>query len=48
MDEDDFLEQGHGISQDQRAELGLGALVFVVVGLLLAMLAFVLYQAWNV
>jgi phosphate transport system permease protein len=29
MDEDDFLEQGQGISQDQRAELGLGALVFV-------------------
>jgi phosphate transport system permease protein len=46
MDEDDFLEEGHGISQDRRAELGLGALVFVVVGLLLAMLAFVTYQAW--
>jgi phosphate transport system permease protein len=46
MDEDDFLEQSQGISQDQRAELGLGALVFVVVGLLLAMLAFVIYQAW--
>jgi phosphate transport system permease protein len=46
MDEDDFLEQGQGISQDQRAELWLGALVFVVVGVLLAMLAFVTYQAW--
>jgi phosphate transport system permease protein len=46
MDEDDFLEQDRGMSQDQRAELGLGALVFVVVGLLLAMLAFVTYQAW--
>jgi phosphate transport system permease protein len=46
MDEDDFLEEGHGMSQDRRAVLGLGALVFVVVGLLLAMLAFVTYQAW--
>jgi phosphate transport system permease protein len=46
MDEDDFLEQDHGTSQDQRAELGLGALVFVVVGLLLAMLAFVVHEAW--
>jgi phosphate transport system permease protein len=46
MDEDDFLEQDQGISQDQRAELGLGALVFVVVGLLLAMLAFVVHEAW--
>src|ERR1700733_9954543 len=46
MDEDDFLEPDHGMSQDQRAELGLGALGFVVVGLLLAMLAFVTYEAW--
>ena len=46
MDEDPFLEQGRGISQDQRAELGLGALVFVVVALLLAMLAFVFHEAW--
>ncbi|MBV8966745.1 MAG: ABC transporter permease subunit [Mycobacteriaceae bacterium] len=46
MDEDDLLEQDRGISQDQRAELGLGALVFVVVGLLLAMFAFVLHEAW--
>ena len=46
MDEDVFLERDQGLSQDQRAELGLGALVFVVVGLLLAMLAFVLHEAW--
>jgi ABC-type phosphate transport system permease subunit len=46
MDEDDFLEQDEGISQDQRAELGLGALVFVVVALLLALFAFVLREAW--
>ena len=46
MDEDDFLEPDHGISQDQRAELGLGALVFLVVGLLLAMLAFIFHEAW--
>jgi ABC-type phosphate transport system permease subunit len=46
MDEDDFLEQDHGMSQDQRAEIGLGALVFAVVGLLLAMLAFVVHEAW--
>lgn len=46
MDEDDFLEQDRGLSQDQRAELGLGALVFTVVALLLAMLAFVLHEAW--
>jgi phosphate ABC transporter permease protein PstC len=46
MDEDYFLEPEQGISQDQRAELGLGALVFVVVGLLLAMFVFVLHEAW--
>ena len=46
MDEDDFLEQDRGLSQDQRAELWLGALVFTVVGLLLAMFAFVLHEAW--
>jgi len=46
MDEDDFLDQGQGISQDQRAELWLGALVFLVVALLLALLGFVTYQAW--
>ena len=46
MDEDDFLERDRGLSKDQRAELGLGALVFTVVALLLAMLAFVLHEAW--
>jgi phosphate transport system permease protein len=46
MDEDAFLEQERGLSQDQRAELGLGALVCVVVGLLLAMLVFVVHEAW--
>jgi phosphate transport system permease protein len=46
MDEHDFLEPERGISQDQRAELGLGVLVFVVVGLLLAMFAFVVHEAW--
>jgi phosphate transport system permease protein len=46
MDEDDFLEPGQGISQDQRAELWLGALVFLVVALLLALLGFVTYEAW--
>ena len=42
----EFLEGNRGLSQDQRAELGLGALVLVVVGLLVAMLAFVLHEAW--
>jgi phosphate transport system permease protein len=46
MDEDPFLERGNSISQDQRAEVGLGALVFVVVALLLAMLVFVFHEAW--
>jgi ABC-type phosphate transport system permease subunit len=46
MDEDPFPDRGQGISQDQRAELGLGALVFVVVALLLAMLVFVFHEAW--
>ena len=42
----EFLERRPGLSQDQRAELGLGALVFVVVALLVAMLAFVFHEAW--
>jgi phosphate transport system permease protein len=46
MDEDPLLEPERGLSQDQRAELGLGALVFTVVGLLLAMFVFVLHEAW--
>jgi len=42
-----FLEaEEHGFSPDQRAELGLGALVCVVVLVLLAMLAFILKEAW--
>jgi phosphate transport system permease protein len=46
MDEE-FLEPGeHGVTQDQRAELGLGALVCFVVLVLLAMLAFILKEAW--
>jgi phosphate transport system permease protein len=42
----DFLQANRGLSQDQRAELGLGALVFVVLGLLVAMLVFVFREAW--
>ncbi len=45
MDEDD-LEPQSGLDQDRRAELGLGALVCVVVAVLVAMLAFVLKEAW--
>jgi phosphate transport system permease protein len=45
MDEDD-LEPQSGLDQDRRAELGLGALVCVVVGVLVAMLLFVLKEAW--
>ena len=49
MDSDlhlDGEEHGRSLSQDQRAELGLGALVVGVVVTLLAMVAFVLRQAW--
>jgi phosphate transport system permease protein len=46
MYEDEILESGPGWSQDQRAELVLGALVCGVVVLVLAMLAFVLDEAW--
>jgi phosphate transport system permease protein len=46
MDEE-FLEvEETGLSQDQRAELGLGALVCLVVLVLLAMLVFILREAW--
>ncbi len=46
MDEE-FLEvEETGLSQDQRAELGLGALVCLVVLVLLAMLAFIFREAW--
>jgi ABC-type phosphate transport system permease subunit len=42
-----FLEaEGRGLSQDQRAELWLGALVCGVVVVLVAMLAFILKEAW--
>jgi ABC-type phosphate transport system permease subunit len=46
MDDNELLEEGSGWSQDQRAEFTLGAQSCVVVGLLLAMLAFVFAQAW--
>jgi phosphate transport system permease protein len=45
MDEDE-LEPQAGLDQDRRAELGLGALVCLVVAVLVAMLAFVLKEAW--
>jgi phosphate transport system permease protein len=44
MDED--LEPQPGLDQDRRAELGLGALVCLVVAVLVAMLAFILKEAW--
>jgi phosphate transport system permease protein len=47
MDEELLLEPtADGLSQDQRAELGLGALVCGVVLILLAMLAFIFKEAW--
>jgi phosphate transport system permease protein len=46
MDEEFLETEEHGFSQDQRAELGLGALVCVVVLVLLAMLAFIFKEAW--
>ena len=48
MDEELLLEPvPEGLSQDQRAELGLGALVCGVVLILLAMLAFIFREAWS-
>ena len=48
MDEELLLEPtADGLSQDQRAELGLGALVCGVVLVLLAMLAFIFKEAWT-
>src|ERR1700728_3237784 len=44
MDED--FEPQPGLDQDRRAELGLGALVCLVVAVLVAMLAFILKEAW--
>ncbi|MBV9607823.1 MAG: ABC transporter permease subunit [Solirubrobacterales bacterium] len=46
MDEDDLLEPDRSTAQDRRAELSLGALVFAVLALLLAMFAFVLHEGW--
>jgi phosphate transport system permease protein len=46
MDNDVLLDQEPMRDSDRRAELTLGALVCVVVALLLAMFAFVVYQAW--
>ena len=43
---DEELEPQSGLDQDRRAELGLGALVCLVVAVLVAMLAFVLKEAW--
>jgi phosphate transport system permease protein len=45
MDEDLELPQS-GLDQDRRAELGLGALVCLVVAVLVAMLLFILKEAW--
>jgi phosphate transport system permease protein len=44
MDED--LEAQPGLDPDRRAELGLGALVCLVVAVLVAMLLFILKEAW--
>jgi ABC-type phosphate transport system permease subunit len=45
--DDEFLEyEEPAANQDKRAELGLGALVCLVVLVLLAMLAFILKEAW--
>ncbi len=41
-----LLDQDQGLSQDQRAELWLGALVCGVIVLLLAMVVFIVAQAW--
>jgi phosphate transport system permease protein len=46
MDEDFLDDEEQGFSQDQRAELGLGALVCLVILVLLAMLAFIFKEAW--
>src|SRR6202161_4792317 len=46
MDEEFLEPEEHGVTQDQRAELGLGALVCLVVLVLLAMLAFIFKEAW--
>jgi ABC-type phosphate transport system permease subunit len=44
--EDDVLVDEPRLNADQRAELGLGALVCGLIVFLLAMLGFIVYQAW--
>jgi ABC-type phosphate transport system permease subunit len=46
MDEEFLDVEEPGLSQDQRAELGLGALVCLVILVLLAMLIFIFREAW--
>ena len=46
MDEELLEAEETGLSQDQRAELGLGALVCLVVAVLVAMLVFIFREAW--
>jgi len=46
MDEDALELPQQGLGQDQRAALGLGALVCLVVAVLVAMLAFIVKEAW--
>jgi ABC-type phosphate transport system permease subunit len=46
MDAELILAENRGLSQDQRAELWLGALVCGVVIVLAAMIAFIVHEAW--
>jgi phosphate transport system permease protein len=46
VDDDDLIDAQPPAGPDRRAELTLGALVCVVVGLVLAMFIFVLHEAW--
>src|SRR5579875_336728 len=46
MDEEFLEDEESGLDQDRRAELGLGALVCLVVAVLLAMLVFIVREAW--
>lgn len=46
MDDDVLIDDEAPVDPDRRAELMLGALVCVVVGLVLAMFVFVLHEAW--
>ena len=47
VDDDVLSDEESSAGPDQRAELTLGALVCVVVGLVLAMFVFVLHEAWT-